>query len=834
MANIFYKTMQPLIFYKRILHIILTFVIGLVCFGFYLLFTPPGAKTALYLLSDLSGYKITFKTVEGNLTHHLKMTDLHFQGPAIDVEAEEIDLRWEFMTLFKKDKTLQSLKANHLKLNLKFEGALSEKPSLQELRESLAKVLPIPLQIDYVQINDAFLYMNGQAHEIKALTIKQASSQLSFEEIHYHGTFGSIEAYLQEAIKIKWNLTFTPPLFLEEYFTSDLVLTKGEILLPHRKIEDLENHINIHFKTSFLNAREQQLQNVDLTLTGTPTNHHFNLKAIVEDKPIDIALTGKLDSTAWQGKINSLTIKNKKWLDKGKITGSARINWQNENINALLELQLFEKYPLKVGANISKKKPYALSGTLQSHLKEVKTLEFLIPSLANVHGKLDLNLALSGNLYKPIYNGNLTLTEGSLKTGTFGSKIYLNRLGLTLNESNAIKINGEGTLGSGTFTLEGAGLLSDLNPTLSLKLKGKTLLLSDSPEFYIVADPDLTLTMTQGVPKLQGAIFVTKAEIQTLKNANAISPSSDVVILKAGQPQKASSPLRSSGLPPIQTDIEIILGNNITYKGHGLSTKVSGKLQLSQSPNELPLAKGKFTLHEGKYHAYGKQFDVRYGQILFTGGPIYDPILDIQAQRKVKSKTPSSFFKRNSKDSLDIQQTGDSRFKFKSAEDIVVGIKLTGNVKSPRLDFFSSPAMAEADILSYLVVGRPQSEISDAQAEILFQAATQLAGVLSKSGNAPNLNILSQLKLDQFGLSKKPETFTATPNSSGNKNMLEDTVFVLGKQLSDRLYLHYSVGILDSASNFGLRYSLGKNLMLEATTGSEGSSADVLLSFEGR
>lgn len=837
MTSLVKKLLSPFILYKRIISVVLTFLIALSCFGLYLMLTPQGAKMTLYFLSEVSGYKLTFKSIEGNLTHHIKMRDLHFQSQALDIEAQLLDLKWDFKIFFKKEKILQSLKAHHLKITSKIDASLSKQPTFKELQTLLVQAIPIPLQIQTLQLQDVIIYVNHQAHEVKTLTIKQATSSLQFEEIHYQGSFGKLEAYLQDTIKIKWHLYFMPPLFLQHYFSSDWISTKGEIHLPHRKIEDWENYLDIHFKTNALSFKEYDLQNVDFTLKGTPTQHQFNAKAVYDNKPIDILLNGMLAQSGWQGKIQSLKIKNHKWLEKGKIEGQAKIDWHKENIQALLDLKVFEKYPLKIACDVSKQKPYALKGTLQSRLNDVKTLNFLFPAASNVHGKLDLNLLLSGSLFSPTLYGNLVLSEGGLKATAYGSKISLNRLQVNLDENKALKINGEGLFGKGHFSIQGDGTFAEQTPSLSLKLKGKSLLLSDTPEFTIVADPDLTLIIDKGVPKLIGTIFVPKAEILSLKNANAITPSSDVVIVKKGQPFKNTSSTRTSQLPLIPAQIEIVLGNEITYKGHGVTTKVRGKLEITQMPNELPLAKGQFTLHDGKYHAYGKQFDVHYGQILFTGGPIDSPILDIQAQRKVKSKTPSSFFNRSKENFGNGQLSNEKpRYKNKSAEDVIVGVKLTGNVKSPRLDFFSSPSMPEADVLSYLVVGRPQSEINDAQAEILFQAATQLAGFLSKSGNAPKLNIAEQLKLDQFGLSKKSLSYATTTNSNStsSKNMLEDTVFVLGKQLSDRLYLHYSVGILDSASNFGLRYSLGKNLMLEAATGSQGSSADVLLSFEGR
>jgi translocation and assembly module TamB len=222
----------------------------------------------------------------------------------------------------------------------------------------------------------------------------------------------------------------------------------------------------------------------------------------------------------------------------------------------------------------------------------------------------------------------------------------------------------------------------------------------------------------------------------------------------------------------------------------------------------MPNAKGQIDLINGKYRAYGKTFDIDHGQIVFSGGPINDPLLDIRAQRKIE---PTS-----------------TVVSAKSNQAIIAGIKFSGNLKSPKLQFYSVPAMPDADIISYLVIGRPQNQVSEAQAELLLQAVSELVSVMGNQRHDVQLDLAEKLKLDQFGFSKKANALKVPGH-----NPLEDTVFVLGKQLSDRLYLHYSLGVVDSANNFGLRYMLGKNLMVEASTGTEGSSADVLLSFEG-
>ncbi len=816
MPSFLSKQLEPLSLLKKVLKLALTVTFAIGIFGLYLVLTPQGAKIALNLVGEFTPYQLTFTSVNGTLVDHLEFTDIEIKGPDLNVKAANLDIGWQLIDLLKEDKSLQYINAKELSIWHQTKeiipaaaAAPIDKPTLETVQTQITKAVPIPMKIDNIHIVGATIQWNDIEHQLTELTIKHAASNVSkIEEIHYQGTFGTFHAYLQGAIKINWDLQLAQNPYLVQLHSS-AVTTKGSVFLPTRQIDDPQNHLQMTLQTKDLRHGKHHLENVALEVKGTLATHKVSLKGHYNNSPIETVVLGQFSSHHWQGKINTLQVKHKRWDKIGNTTGNIKVEWHEKLVHSSISLLLDETYPIKLEAAVEKQKPYALTGTIQTQISNVRSLSSLIPSLSNLRGKMDVDLALNGTILQPQWTGNVVLKEARLRASSLGKKAVLNDLKFSFLPENRMSIHGSGTWGSGLFTITGEGKLFAASPTMIVKLKGEQLLLSDTPEYYIVANPELQLTLKDGAVSLDGKIFIPEAEIQSLKNPDMITPSEDVVIVS--KKTATIKPIAEHAMSSrIATNIELALGEKITYKGHGFSTKVKGKLQISQQPGQPPNAKGKLFLLNGKYKAYGKTFDIDYGQILFTGGPIYDPILDIRAQRKIQPQTMIT--------------------SLNSTTTILAGITFTGNLKTPKIGFYSNPSMPDADVISYLIIGKPQNKMNEAQAELLFEAVSQLAHVVGGQRKDVHFNLAERLKLDQIGFSKK-ENAIPTP---GSHNPLEDTVFVLGKQLSDRLYLNYSVGILDSASQIGMRYVLGKNVMIEAAAGAQGSSADVLLSFEGR
>lgn len=813
MASFLSKHVEPLSLLKKGFKFTIGLLLIAVGFTLYLIVTPQGLKTTLHLISDFSPYKIQFTQVDGALISHAHLKDFQLHGPNLIVKASELDIGWQLATLLKKERTLEYIKATQLTLwsqNLDnpFDNKAT-KISFNSVQKTLSKSIPIPIKVENIHIQQATIHWGEYEHFFSEFIVKSASSELAkIEEIHYQGAWGKFHAYLQKGIKIDWDLRLTKNPYLVEYHSHEIT-TQGNLFLPSGQLEDSRNQINVKVQAKAFSFAEHHLQNITLDLKGTLTAHQASMTAHYNQTPLQMKLSGEFSPKHWQGKIEQLEIKHKRWEKIGKTTGNVNIDWQEKTIFSVMELLLGEQYPVNVKINVEKRHPYSLSGSVQTHLNNVKTLSSLVPALENLRGKLDVDLKLTGSLLQPQWTGQLVLKEAKMRASSLGSKAMLNQLQLTFLENHKMSISGDGIWGSGPFTLEGNGDFLTSSPSMIVKLKGENLLLSDSPEYYIIANPDLTLSLKNGSSLLEGKIFIPQAEIKSLKNPDTIAPSQDVVII-SNKKTSVSKPLAERTFATqITTNIDLILSDKIIYKGHGFSTRVDGRLQVKQQPGQPPTANGKLIFHDGKYRAYGKTFDIAYGQIIFSGGPIYDPILDIRAQRKIQA--PSTL--------AALQDT----------QPKIVGIKFGGNLKTPKIDFYSSPAnLSDADIISYLVVGRPQHQVNEAQAELLFEAVSQLANVMGNSRKDVRFDLAEQLKLDQIGFSKKPNHI-----STPGHNPLEDTVFVLGKQLSDRLYMNYSVGIVDSASQFGLRYLLGKNVTIEAAAGTQASSADVVVSFEG-
>ena len=134
-------------------------------------------------------------------------------------------------------------------------------------------------------------------------------------------------------------------------------------------------------------------------------------------------------------------------------------------------------------------------------------------------------------------------------------------------------------------------------------------------------------------------------------------------------------------------------------------------------------------------------------------------------------------------------------------EDVVAGLRLTGNAAAPRTEVFSEPAMSQEQALSYLVLGRPLGS-DQGDNNMLAQAALGLglAGSSSITGGlAKNLGI---------------ENFQLEAEGSGNA-----TSVVASGSLTERLSLRYGVGVFEPANTIALRYQLTKRVSLEAASG---------------
>ena len=232
----------------------------------------------------------------------------------------------------------------------------------------------------------------------------------------------------------------------------------------------------------------------------------------------------------------------------------------------------------------------------------------------------------------------------------------------------------------------------------------------------------------------------------------------------------------------VNTRVNLVLGDRIDFLGYGFEGKLGGKLLVQEEPGQLARGTGSVNILEGRYRAYGQRLDIENGRLLFTGGPLTNPGLDLRAVRK----------------------TG----------NVTAGIKVRGRLQQPVLELFSIPAMGQTDALSYLLLGRPLESASGEEGAMMARAALAL-GLAGGDRLARSIG-------NQFGL----DEMRIEGSDSGDQASL-----VVGRYMSPRLYVSYGVGLVESLNTLNLRYQISEKWQLKAVSGAN-QGADFLYSIE--
>jgi translocation and assembly module TamB len=418
-----------------------------------------------------------------------------------------------------------------------------------------------------------------------------------------------------------------------------------------------------------------------------------------------------------------------------------------------------------------------LRGELQGEVRDFSLLDALVGALDEPTGVLRLDAALDGTLAAPELRGALRLTEGRAFIGPAGVQLEDWQLDVS-GDPIAGRLNLHSTARSGPGTISLDGWLAQLgSPQLSgeLRVTGERFEALNLPEARVLITPDLQAAVRARAVDVRGGLHIPEARIEPRDLSGAVTPSKDVVLVTE---QEESAPPGWT----VSSRVRLSLGDAVHFDGFGLSGRLTGALETVDAPDRVTLARGELVVKDGLYKAYGQELQIEQGRVLYRDSPLDNPGLDVRAVRR----------------------TG----------DVTAGVRVLGTAQDPVAELYSTPSMPQADVLSYLLLGRPVANASGGEGELLFQAATSLG---LKGGNALAENIGDAFGLDEVTV--------------GGDEGLESTALTVGKYLSPRLYVNYSVGLLDAANRFQMRYQLSKRLSVQTETGTA-TGGDLLYTIE--
>ncbi|MCK7460415.1 translocation/assembly module TamB domain-containing protein [Idiomarina aminovorans] len=423
----------------------------------------------------------------------------------------------------------------------------------------------------------------------------------------------------------------------------------------------------------------------------------------------------------------------------------------------------------------------SISGKLSLNSKGLELISLFTPQLDIGDGDTSALIDIAGNLNDPTASGNINLSADRLVILASGTLITKLQAELTADANvGQFTINASGNVGRGNVLIKGK--LNAFKRTGLLTIEGEELLILDTPDLLLVASPDVSLELDNDLVTITGNLKMPKAKITPVELDQAVTESADVTL--KNEPKE--EPLFST-----KTDVTVSLGKDVRVEALGFAGNLQGKLQITQQPNSVTRGNGTIGVVTGDYEIYGQKLAIERGDLLFNGGPLNTPSLNLRVTRKIEKNGINQRTPKN------------------------IGARVTGTIDQPELTLFSTPLLPDSTILSYLLFGKPPGSQGDVN-NLELQAALLVGG---RSTKFLTEGIKDTFDLDEVSLDSETSD-------------VNDTSLYIGKYLSPQLYIKYGIGLLEPTSTFILRYTLSDRLLFESTSTTEGQGGDLIYTIE--
>ena len=486
--------------------------------------------------------------------------------------------------------------------------------------------------------------------------------------------------------------------------------------------------------------------------------------------------------------------------------------WREEAISGDLNMTLadFGKLQGRFRLPIAARFPFAmdkrrnLQASLTGQVREKGALGVLFPGLLHEsRGELDVDLKMSGNWANPLLEGNVHLSKAGAYLPTAGISIKDTQITARLTK-DAITVDSF-RAGSGPGYIDGSALIRMKGlqvVSFEGRLNGERFQTIYFPELQVQSSPRLTFAGTPEKLSIHGEVLLPAVQIIGSQSRGPVKASPDVIIKGKTKPKAKKLPM--------ETDVQVrlVLGDSVLFKASGIDAQLGGNVDLQFREIDKVTGRGEIRTVKGRYQTYGVNLEIIRGRLYYAGGLINQPSLDILA--------------------------------LKTIGDVRAGVVVSGTLQTPLVKLYSEPFMQDMDILAYIVLGHPLGSNTQ-QANLLVTAASAL--LTSRQSEKLQKQIKNRLGLSTFEIKAdvmepnghmgyKP--IKVAPTGIGVTSTPEgvsQTMLVVGKYLTPKLYISYGRSLFSEGNLFSLRYDISPKWQVESQTG-RASGVDIYYKIE--
>jgi translocation and assembly module TamB len=410
-----------------------------------------------------------------------------------------------------------------------------------------------------------------------------------------------------------------------------------------------------------------------------------------------------------------------------------------------------------------------VQGEIHAHTDQLGLITLYVPDIDRASGHLDGDMKVAGTLGTPLIDGDLRIADGEIDY--YQVNLGLRQLAFAAKlTDNGVDFNGSTRIGSGVASAKGRLEWHNSLPYGKVNVEGTNLKVTDVPEAQIEASPNLEFNVNGRRIEATGSVKVPYAKIVPADLTGAVRSSSDEVIIG----QETTDPSKRF---EVVSNITLSLGDRVSIDTSGLKGRLTGNITVRSGYDEVTSGTGELSIEQGKYTTYARNLDIQRGRLIFSGGPVGNPGIDIRA--------------------------------VKEFPDVTAGVNVRGTLLQPRMSFFSDPSLTQSQIVSLLLAGgsleTAQNHQQGAGNELLAQGGAILAQQVGSHIGIQDVSLESDLT--------------------------NETSLVLGRYLSPRLYVSYGIALTEQLNVLKLRYSLGDRWTIKTEVG-QARGADLVYTIQ--
>ncbi|HBR96705.1 MAG TPA: hypothetical protein DD979_04925, partial [Gammaproteobacteria bacterium] len=314
-----------------------------------------------------------------------------------------------------------------------------------------------------------------------------------------------------------------------------------------------------------------------------------------------------------------------------------------------------------------------IDASVAAKIVDLSGLGALVPQLDAVQGQINADIRAQGDIATPTLDGVVALQDFAAEVPQVALRIEDTQLNLESDGKGPLAISGSSHSGKGHLSLSGE--IDPQSGKLALTIEGEDFQVANTAQIKARINPAMQIAMDNTGMRVDGELHIPMAHI----NANGgnsdiatVGVSGDVEIIEddnAAPPEKEAR--------KVNLNLNIVLGDDIRVEAGDFRGALQGSLLVEQTPEIAPRGTGTIEVLNGDYVVYGQQLNMQRGRILFGGGPIDNPQLDMDVARIV------------------------------DAYQVTAGAKIRGSAQAPLLQLYSEPSMPDASVLSYILLGQP-------------------------------------------------------------------------------------------------------------------------------